>query len=144
MTVNQDEQHLQLLSIFHYVLAAVFAFFSCFPVFHLIFGIVALTKPEILEDEMQGAEARVFGLMFTIIPVVIILSGWTFAVCMFFAGRFLARRTRYMFCFVTACISCMFMPLGTALGIFTIVVLVRPSVKAMFHGQASAGLYGRP
>jgi len=63
MKVDQDEQHLQLLSIFHYVLAAMFALFSCFPAIHLVIGIVALTTPESLGDEMRGAEAR-----FLVIP----------------------------------------------------------------------------
>ncbi len=32
------------------------------------------------------------------------------------------------FHFVVECIECLFMPLGTALGIFTNLVLIRPSV----------------
>jgi len=42
-----------------------------------------------------------------------------------------------MFCLIVAGIICIFMPLGTILGVFTIIVLVRPSVKAMFEGQAT-------
>jgi len=37
-----------------------------------------------------------------------------------------------MFCFVVACIECLFMPFGTVLGAFTIIVLMRPSVKNLF------------
>jgi hypothetical protein len=39
---------------------------------------------------------------------------------------------------VIAAISCLLVPLGTVLGIFTILVLVRPSVKERF-GVAPAG-----
>jgi len=45
-----------------------------------------------------------------------------------------------MFCLIVAGIICIFMPLGTILGVFTIIVLVRPSVKAMFEGQAPVDL----
>ena len=38
----------------------------------------------------------------------------------------------YTFCFVMAALACAFFPFGTILGIFTIVVLVRPGVKEMF------------
>ena len=50
------------------------------------------------------------------------------------AGRFLARRTHYMYCLIVAGIECLFTPFGTVLGVFTIVVLVQPAVKAIFQG----------
>ena len=39
---------------------------------------------------------------------------------------------RQTFCVVVAAISCCFTPLGTVLGVFTLIVLFRPSVKALF------------
>jgi hypothetical protein len=33
-------------------------------------------------------------------------------------------------------VACLFMPFGTVLGIFTIIVLVRPQVKALFDTMA--------
>ena len=50
------------------------------------------------------------------------------------AGWWLAKRKHYWFCFVVACLACAFSPLGTVLGVFTIIVLLRPSVKALFEG----------
>ncbi len=58
----------------------------------------------------------------------------------FLTGRFLARRQHPTFCIVVSALDCMCMPLGTALGVFTILVLQRPSVKEMFTGSMpSAG-----
>ena len=37
-----------------------------------------------------------------------------------------------MYCLVMAGIECLFMPFGTVLGVFTIIVLMRESVKEMF------------
>jgi hypothetical protein len=37
-----------------------------------------------------------------------------------------------MFCLVMAGIQCIFMPFGTVLGVFTIIVLMRNSVKEAF------------
>jgi hypothetical protein len=62
-----------------------------------------------------------------------IVAGWTLAGLMVLAGRSLAARTRYTFCLVIGAVECLFMPVGTVLGVFTIIVLVRESVKGMFR-----------
>ncbi len=51
------------------------------------------------------------------------------------AGRSIARRERWMFCILVAAFCCGSMPFGTALGVLTIVVLVRPSVKTVFEAN---------
>ncbi len=58
------------------------------------------------------------------------------AALVFAAGRCLAKRSCYAFCLFIAGAECLFMPLGTALGIFTLVVMTRESVKTSFVGQA--------
>jgi hypothetical protein len=73
-------------------------------------------------------------LLFVLIPMVVIVAGWTMAVFLAWSGRCLSRRVNYTFCLVMAGIACMFMPFGTILGVFTILVLMRPSVKALFQG----------
>ena len=55
-----------------------------------------------------------------------------YALALFLAARFLAERRRHTFCVVVAAISCTFTPLGTVLGVFTLIVLFRPSVKVQF------------
>ena len=57
---------------------------------------------------------------------------WTIAALLFLAGRWLGRHTHSTFCFAIACVACIFTPTGTVLGVFTILVLLRPSVKALF------------
>ena len=77
-----------------------------------------------------------FGLIFVLFASCIILFGWTFAGLLAYSGRCIARRKRHTFCLVMAGVACMFMPFGTVVGIFTIIILVRPSVKALFTGAA--------
>jgi len=55
-----------------------------------------------------------------------------FALFLTFAGRSLSRRKHYWFAFVVGCIECIFVPFGTILGVFTIIVLSRESVKTLF------------
>jgi hypothetical protein len=66
------------------------------------------------------------------------LLGLTMAICILFAGVALAKRKRYMVAFVIGCIECLFMPFGTVLGVFTLIVLSRESVKTLFDGGVSS------
>jgi hypothetical protein len=63
---------------------------------------------------------------------VLFVIGIAIAIFILIAGRSLALRKRYSLALVIACIECLFVPFGTILGVFTIVVLSRESVKALF------------
>jgi hypothetical protein len=132
--MNEDLQHLKILSIFHYVVAGIGAIFACFPIFHLMMGMSMLMGGfDIPDDPAMPFPFRIFGLMFTLIPAAIIVFGWAFAISMAIAGYFLGKQRNYMFCLVMAGIACIFTPFGTVLGIFTLIVLLRPSVKTLFN-----------
>jgi hypothetical protein len=136
--MNDDVQHLRYLTIGHYIGAAITALFACFPLIHLSIGLIFLIKP----PEAQGGEpfpAQLFGLMFALIGGALVLCGWAFAALIFIAGRSLAARKRHTFCVVVAALCCAFFPFGTALGVFTILVLTRPTVKAIFQQQSALG-----
>jgi len=127
----QDEEHLRLLSIFHYVCAGLAALFACIPVIHMVLGLAMLFSPQIFGPGKDQPPAFV-GLILVIIAGVCILLGWTFAICLAFAGRCLGQRRNYTYCLIMAGVACMFMPFGTILGIFSIITLVKPNVKALF------------
>ncbi len=134
--MQQDEEHLKLLSIFHYVVGGLAALFACFPIFHLIIGIVFIVLSA--EPDAKGDVPPAFiGWLFVGIASVVMIAGWGMAACIITAGRFLAKRRHYTFCLAMAGIECAFMPFGTVLGVFTILVLVRESVKEMFSGAPS-------
>jgi hypothetical protein len=62
-----------------------------------------------------------------------VLFGWTLVVCVVIAGVSLSHRKRYTFCLVVAGLEAVLcMPFGTILGVFTIIVLLRPGVKTLF------------
>jgi hypothetical protein len=135
--LNEDLQHLRLLSIFHYVVAGIAGLFALFPVIHLVLGVALMTGA--LEGEADEPVARFAGLFFVVLATTMILLGLTFAVLLAVAGRFLVRHQRYTFCLVMAGVACMFMPFGTVLGVFTIVVLTKDSVKQLFGKRLPNG-----
>ena len=58
----------------------------------------------------------------------------------FLAGRFIALRRHRMFCLVIAGLICLWVPLGTALGVYTFVILTRPGVIEWFGGRAQPAI----
>lgn len=131
MNETNDEQHLHLLSIFHFVVAGITALISCFPLIHFTVGIGIIISG-LTHPQRSGFPDVLFGLIFVVFAGTIILLGWGLAVCIALTGRYLAKRKHYTFCLVIAAIECMLTPFGTVLGVFAIIVLVRPSVKALF------------
>ena len=130
--MNQDAEHLQLLSLFHYSVGGIAALFACLPFIHIAIGIFMIVSPSTFGGH-GNAPPPWFGWLFVIIGGMIVLMGWLIASLMIISGRCLARRKHYLFSLVVAGISCMFVPFGTVLGVFTIMVLLRPSVKALFQ-----------
>ena len=121
---NKDREHLDLLGVFHYVVAGLAAFCSLIPVLHLVIGVALLAS---------GDGPPIVPFIFIGVASTIILLGLTFSFCLAFAGQCLRRRQRYTFCFVMAAISCLFQPFGLILGIFTIIKLSSDPVKEMFR-----------
>jgi hypothetical protein len=133
---QQDAEYLKLLTIFHYVAAGMMALWGSFPIIHFVVGLAMMSG--MFEPPKQGGPPlEYFGALFAFIAGAFITIGWTLAICTFFAGRNLARRQHYMYCLIMAGImTAACTPFGTILGVFTIIVLLRPSVKESF-GVAS-------
>ena len=131
-----DDEHLRLLSIFYYVKSGISALFACIPIIHVVLGLVFIIAPHVFGHGNDQPPAFV-GLLLVMLGSFLILFGWTFAILALIAGRCIARRKHYTFCFVMACVECLSVPFGTVLGVFTILVLNRASVKELFKPRAS-------
>ncbi len=121
-----------MLAIFHYVVAGLAALFAMFPVIHLCMGLFFVFGASHLTQPGQTPPPAWFGWIFIIVASLFILLGLTLASLIFATGRCLARRKHHQFCFVMACVECLFMPFGTILGVFSIVVLNRETTKQLF------------
>ena len=126
--MDQDEKHLRLLWIWHYVVAAASAFAGCLLIPYVIADV----------DRMRSAPGtleRQVGANFLLLDGGLVLAGWVLAFLLLHGGRNIVRRTRLTFCTGVAAVSCLFVPLGTILGALTMLVLSRPSVQALFAGD---------
>ena len=102
-----------------------------FPVLILAMGIAMVDVP-FGNAENTNSPPAFFGWIFIIFPAIFILCGLALALCIAIAGRQLAHNRRYIYCLAIAGIECIFIPFGTVLGVFTIIVLMRPTVKELF------------
>jgi hypothetical protein len=137
---TQDAEHLRLLSIFHYVVAGMQALFATFPIFHFLIGAAIVFAPgRFGAPNRSGPPVDWMGWFFMLFAGAWMLIGWTLAICLVVAAKSLKQRKRHLFCIIIAGIeAAMCMPFGTVLGVFTIIVLIRPSVKDLFD-QAGLG-----
>ena len=130
--VRTDLEHLRLLTIFYYVLAAINAVFALLPVIHLFIGLLLLLGG-LATGKNEALPISFFGRFFAMIGLFPTTLGVTFAALKFYTARFLSERRNWLFCMVVAGVACMSFPMGTALGVFTFIVLCRPSVRALFE-----------
>lgn len=128
---NDDSQQVDLLSVFHYILGGVTALFSCLFIIHIVMG-MAIVSGKFPVDNRGGVFPPVFGWLFVVMGSIAVILGCSLAIGMFIAGRELKRRKQRVFCMVVAGVECALMPLGTVLGVFTLITLNKDSVKALF------------
>lgn len=134
--MSTDDENLRLLSVFHYVVAGLAGLFSLLPIFHVTMGALMLSGR--MGDPNEQAADRLFGALFIVMGIGMLVLGLAYAVCMALAGRFIGLHRRYLFCLVMAGLSCAFFPFGTVLGVFTIIVLQKESVRRLFDVTRTA------
>lgn len=128
------QNDLDLLAIFHYVLAALSALFGLFPALYVAMGVAIATGR--FGDGRHPGPDRWFGWVLAALGLALILGALAYAGLLVLAGRSLQLRRRRTFCLVMAAVSCAFVPFGTVLGVFTIVALSKPEVQALFAPTA--------
>jgi len=138
--MNPDRQHLSVLSLLHYVHAGLLFLGSLALLIPLGIGIFLLVAPPIPPGSPTqppgpdpSAMFAMIGWMYALTGGIGLLVFTIMAGCSIAAGRCLARYRSWKLCNIAAGIACFDIPIGTVLGIFTILVLQRPTVKAMFQ-----------
>lgn len=130
MSRSDDDSQLQLLSVFQFIYAGICGIGSLVPVIHVVIGIVILNEGFSGLDH-QGPPPFVGWAMIGFGSMAILL-GLVMTFLILRLGFSLQSRGSHTFCLVIAAIECLAVPIGTILGVFTIVVLLRDSVKSQF------------
>ena len=128
-----DEEHLRLLRIAYLIHGGTYAAIAFFPLIYVVMGMMFMVA---LPRSPKNADPRLIGLFFVIIGVVVATAIALFAGLQLYAARCLRLRRSRALCLVAAVVACLQIPLGTALGVFTFIVLGRPSVQSLFTDGA--------
>lgn len=137
-----DRQHLQLLMIFHFVLAGFALLGIALLLVHYLLFSSFFMNPQMWQDAQHHQQlpgppfpAQEFFKIFIWMYIFFGLWGLLAVVANILSGIFLKKRTNRTFCLAVAGLNCLHIPLGTVLGIFTIVVLVRPSIAELYESN---------
>jgi hypothetical protein len=126
-----DEDHLRLLSTLYRIYGVLTILCSFIFTFHIAIGVLSLVDPGALGgpgDEMPPF----FGVMFLLGGGFAFIAVLSVGIVSLFVARWLEQRRNWTACVVVSAVNCLNMPLGVALGVFTILVLVRETVRPAF------------
>jgi len=133
-TAAADASQLHTLSILYYVLGGLNALILALTLL-LVGAVVVLAARQPADPAAAtGDSTTVTGIVLFIYLAAFLFS----AVCaglQFMTARRLRERRSPRFCQIVAGLSCLSVPLGTLLGVFTFIVLARPSVQAQFAAR---------
>lgn len=126
-----DDDHIRILSVFHYVVAGFAIAGLLFLGLHFAIMNTVFTNEFMNEEEVVEIES-----FFGIFRWFYLLMGFVFladAAVNVLSAIYMKQRRHRTFSLVVAGINCLWMPLGTVLGVFTILVLLRPSVLKTYE-----------
>jgi hypothetical protein len=130
-----DEEHLKLLSLGYIISAAITGFFALFGLMYISIGAMMIGfithRPEIATNGGQMPPAFI-GWFFGGVGLAFFVFGIALAVAKLYAAICIKSRKSRTFCLVVAGFTCLAIPYGTALGVFTFIVLGRDSVVRLF------------
>ena len=134
-----DEEHLKLLSLFHYIAGGITLFISLIILFEFLLLFVfweGLMQQygEHRFTSYQELDATFFTIFFYLL-LFILLIVITFGILEILSARFIKLRKHRTFSFIIAILNLLSIPYGTILGIMTIIVLSRNSVKEIYNAN---------
>jgi hypothetical protein len=137
--MDKDLEHLKLLSIFQYIVGGLACFCGLLWTIYVVSGVIlVMTAGSMAGDDRIGAS--IGGMVAMVVGVFLFVLFEVYGILCIIVGRKYAKHEGYRFCSILAVFTCLNSPLGTALGVFAIVVLNRPSVKALFQRLPDTGI----
>jgi len=133
---QKDSEHLKLIAVFHFVIAGLSILGIAFVFLHYFVMNMMFSDPGMWEG--KGAPPpkeileffKIFVWFYLFAGVMLAVAG----VVNILSGVFMIKRKNRIFSLVVAGLNCLQVPFGTALGVFTIVVLLRDSVREAYEG----------
>lgn len=127
--LRRSENNLNIIEILHYVKAGLIVFAIAFFALYAFFG---MSIGGAISHDAGSEMPFDFSTIFVIVGSVGIVMCLILGILDLLSARYIKQRKNYTFVLVVAGIHCVSGLLGLGLGIFTIVELTKPEVKALF------------
>ena len=132
-----DDEHLRLLSLFHYISGGVTLVISIgFVIMISFFWFMATHLPPRVSSTGQSLPQVAPPVAFFAVFVAFCALGVIYGAVEIFTGRCISRRRRRVFSLIASIPRLITIPYGVLLTVFTIIVLERPSVKELYRQAA--------
>jgi hypothetical protein len=133
--LSKDEEHLKYLVIFSRIYGVIDILFSLIGVAYLFF-IGSLIESSGFQRDADRLNFQLppeqFMKIILFFVSVMILFQVLLGIMTIISGQFIKQKRYRTFSIVIAGLNCISFPLGTALGVFTIIVLFRDSVVSLY------------
>jgi hypothetical protein len=131
--MNDDIRYLNMIATLHVLVGLVAGLFSCLPLINLSMGVSMLSDiPKMIVQDITFSPFALLPIIFTLLPILIVIVGWMLAIAISLNGYYIKNRQWHTYCLVIGGIETIFMPFGTVLGVFTIILLTKPDIKKLF------------
>jgi archaellum biogenesis protein FlaJ (TadC family) len=135
MASSKEQQYLNLLGIFYILFGALGLLtllgLGIVPLFEkVLLNIQEMAEMSQEETDMLKDSLRIVTLCLIVLTIIHVFFNVLVGIC-------LMRRWCYKACLLAGALTCLAFPLGTVLGIFTLVVLSKEKVKQLFGKQST-------
>lgn len=127
-----DKDHLNLLAIFHFVGAGLALLGLLFIAGHYALFHTFFANPKMWENQKSGPPPEEFFAIFKWFYLVFAFWFLSSGVLNLLSGLYIRARKHRVFSMIVAGLNCIHVPLGTILGVFTLIVLARDSVRELY------------
>ena len=133
-----DQEHMRLLGILHFVGAGLALLGILFLLLHYTIMHAVMTNPALWANQKQSGPPpeQIFSMLkwfYLVAAIWFVASG----ILNIISGFCLRARKNRTFSLVVAGVNCVHFPLGTALGVFTFIVLLRDSVRESYEAASA-------
>jgi quinol-cytochrome oxidoreductase complex cytochrome b subunit len=137
MANSKTEEHLNLLSVFQFIYTGLMGLGIVFIFFHYKMMSMIMMNKELWEQSENTApfDPEIFFeifMWFYIVFGILLVIGM---ILNFLSGMYMRQKRNRLFSLVIGGINCVNVPLGTVLGVFTIIILNNEETKEMYSTE---------
>lgn len=137
--IQKDSEHIRVLAIFHFVVGCLCLVGMGFIFLHYFMMHNIFMNPEMWKGKEGPGPPKEFFQAFIGFYIFMGAMLASATVGNVLSGVFLLKKRSRMFSMVVGGLDCLMMPFGTVLGVFTIVVLSRDSVRSLYDAKCPNG-----